>query len=55
MSEDALLNIGEFSLFSRLSVTALRHYDEVGILRPASVDPVTGHRRCSRANAQVQG
>ncbi len=45
MSEDALLNIGEFSLFSRLSVTALRHYDEVGILRPAYVDPATGYRR----------
>jgi DNA-binding transcriptional MerR regulator len=38
-------NIGAFAMASGLSVNALRHYDEIGILRPARVDPVTGYRR----------
>ena len=44
MSEE-LWSIGVFGLVTGLSVTALRHYDEVGVLRLASVDPVTGYRR----------
>jgi DNA-binding transcriptional MerR regulator len=40
-----LLSIGGFALLSGLSVTALRHYDDVGLLRPAYVDPHTGYRR----------
>lgn len=39
------LTIGAFSLVTSLSIVALRHYDEVGLLRPAEVDPVTGYRR----------
>jgi protein phosphatase len=39
-----LLPIGEFSRLSRLTPKALRLYDELGLLRPASVDPVTGYR-----------
>jgi DNA-binding transcriptional MerR regulator len=39
-----LISIGEFADVSRLSVKALRHYDELGLLRPASVDPSTGYR-----------
>jgi len=38
-------NIGAFAMASGLSINALRHYDEIGILRPAQVDPVTGYRR----------
>ncbi|WP_249714112.1 MerR family transcriptional regulator [Rhizomonospora bruguierae] len=45
MSTDHLLSIGGFAIVSGLSITALRHYDEVGILLPACVDPVTGYRR----------
>lgn len=45
MNGGDLLNIGGFSLVSGLSITALRHYDEVGILAPAWVDPSTGYRR----------
>ena len=45
MSTGDLLSIGTFSLFSGLSINALRHYDEVDLLRPASVDPATGYRR----------
>lgn len=45
MSDANLLSIGAFALVTGLSINALRHYDEVGLLRPASVDPVTGYRR----------
>jgi DNA-binding transcriptional MerR regulator/predicted enzyme related to lactoylglutathione lyase len=45
VSDDELLSIGVFALVSGLSINALRHYDEVGLLRPAYVDPVTGYRR----------
>jgi DNA-binding transcriptional MerR regulator len=45
MSHRELLSIGEFSVKTGLSIPALRHYDEVGLLRPARVDPGTGYRR----------
>jgi DNA-binding transcriptional MerR regulator len=45
VSDANLLSIGAFGLVTGLSINALRHYDEVGLLRPASVDPVTGYRR----------
>jgi DNA-binding transcriptional MerR regulator len=45
VSNDNLLGIGGFALLSGLSIHALRHYDEVGLLRPAVVDPATGYRR----------
>ncbi|TDV47052.1 MerR family transcriptional regulator [Actinophytocola oryzae] len=41
----ALLTIGEFARASRLSAKALRLYDELGLLRPAVVDPGNGYRR----------
>lgn len=45
MSSEDLMSIGVFSVRSGLSITALRHYDEVGLLPPAFVDPQTGYRR----------
>jgi DNA-binding transcriptional MerR regulator len=39
-----LLNIGEFSRMTHLSVKALRHYHDVGILEPAAIDPYSGYR-----------
>ena len=39
-----LFRIGEFARFTRVSVKMLRHYDEVGMLRPARVDPATVYR-----------
>ncbi len=45
MSNEDLLTIGAFAILSGLSITALRHYDEVGVLQPAHVDPLTGYRR----------
>jgi protein phosphatase len=40
----AVLTIGEFARASRLSAKALRLYDELGLLTPARVDPVSGYR-----------
>lgn len=39
-----LLTIGAFARASRLSAKALRLYDELGLLRPAHVDPGSGYR-----------
>jgi DNA-binding transcriptional MerR regulator len=39
-----LLNIGEFSKMTHLSVKALRYYHDVGILEPAAIDPHSGYR-----------
>lgn len=39
-----MLKIGDFSLTGRVSVRTLRHYDDLGLLRPARVDPATGYR-----------
>lgn len=36
--------IGRFARLCRLSVKQLRHYDELGLLRPAWVDPDSGYR-----------
>ena len=38
------MGISEFARRSRLSPKALRLYDEMGVLPPARVDPVTGYR-----------
>lgn len=42
---DDLLSIGQFARLAGLSVGALRHYDELDLLRPADVDAFTGYRR----------
>jgi len=39
------LGIGDFSRMTFLSVKALRHYHDIGLLQPADVDPETGYRR----------
>jgi DNA-binding transcriptional MerR regulator len=38
------LTIGDFAEITHLSVKTLRHYHEVGLLEPSSVDPRTGYR-----------
>lgn len=44
--EDVMLKIkiGEFSKLSRISIRMLRHYDEIGLLKPACIDPDSGYR-----------
>jgi DNA-binding transcriptional MerR regulator len=39
-----MYSIGEFARHGRVSVRMLRHYDAIGLLRPACVDPGTGYR-----------
>src|SRR3954464_9090540 len=40
-----LLPIGRVARLAGLSIGALRHYDELDLLRPADVDRFTGYRR----------
>jgi DNA-binding transcriptional MerR regulator len=42
-----MFSIGEFARLGTVSVRTLRHYDEIGLLRPARVDPETGYRSYS--------
>jgi DNA-binding transcriptional MerR regulator len=44
-----LLTIGEFARRSQLGTKALRHYAELGLLRPVEVDAITGYRRYAEA------
>ncbi|GAA3182200.1 MULTISPECIES: MerR family transcriptional regulator [Streptomyces] len=39
-----MFTIGDFARHGRVSVRMLRHYDALGLLRPAHVDPVNGYR-----------
>lgn len=41
---DGLLSIGDFSRMTFLSIKALRHYHDVGLLEPAHVDEHSGYR-----------
>ena len=48
----SLMPIGRFAASVRLSVKALRHYDELGLLAPAFVDAATGYRYYAPAQAR---
>ncbi len=39
-----MFSIGDFARHGRVSVRMLRHYDAIGLLRPARVDAATGYR-----------
>jgi DNA-binding transcriptional MerR regulator len=39
-----MFKIGDFSRVTQVTVKALRHYDDLGLLKPARVDPDTGYR-----------
>src|SRR4051812_33961445 len=40
-----MLNIGEFARLGQVSPRMLRHYDELGLLKPSRADPQTGYRK----------
>ena len=46
-----LMPIGRFAASVRLSIKALRHYDELGLLEPAFVDASSGYRYYAPAQA----
>lgn len=50
-----MLKIGEFSRLSRVSIRMLRHYDEIGLLQPARLDPETGYRYYSEEQLLLAG
>src|SRR5262245_63460928 len=39
-----MFKISEFAKLSRVSVKMLRYYDEIGLLKPAHVDPFSDYR-----------
>ncbi|WP_037602293.1 MerR family transcriptional regulator [Streptacidiphilus rugosus] len=39
-----MFTIGDFAAYGQVSVRMLRHYDALGLLRPARVDPCSGYR-----------
>jgi len=51
--DDDLLSIARFARLAGLSVGALRHYDELDLLRPADIDRFTGYRRYRRAQLET--
>lgn len=44
MAEKELFQIGDVAKMYQLSVGTLRHYEQIGLLRPEKVDPKTGYR-----------
>src|SRR5919204_1754795 len=48
-----LMPIGRFAWCTGLSVKALRHYDELGLLPPARVDRETGYRWYSPEQVEI--
>ena len=42
-----MFKIGEFSKLTQVTIRMLRHYDEIGLLKPAFVDEWTGYRMYS--------
>ena len=40
----ALYKIGLFSQMNKVTIKTLRHYDEIGLLKPAYIDEFTGYR-----------
>src|SRR5581483_9774410 len=39
-----MIKIGEFSKLVQVPVATLRYYDQVGLLKPVAVDPLSGYR-----------
>lgn len=50
---DNRLAIGRFARLTGLSIGALRHYDELDLLRPAEVDRFTGYRYYAQGQVEI--
>lgn len=46
------MKIGEFAEQNQVTTKMLRHYDEMGLLHPAAIDPLTGYRSYTSEQAQ---
>ncbi|HEX2914652.1 MAG TPA: GyrI-like domain-containing protein [Chloroflexia bacterium] len=44
-----MLRIGDFSRMAQVTIVALRHYDQMGLLKPVKIDSETGYRYYSVA------
>lgn len=49
MTDTELISIGAFAELAGLTASALRFYDDAGVLRPHHVDPASGYRFYSRS------
>lgn len=50
-----MIKIGDFSKISHVTVKTLRYYDEMSLLKPVQVDPMTGYRYYAAAQlSQLQ-
>lgn len=49
----SLFSIGRTARLFRLSVSSLRHYEAIGLVRPAWTDPASGYRYYSLAQFEV--
>ncbi|MFI6999485.1 MerR family transcriptional regulator [Nocardia sp. NPDC050175] len=52
MADDGLITIGVLARASGLTASALRFYDDCGLLVPARVDPLTGYRYYTEAQQE---
>ena len=50
-----MLKIGDFSKLSRVSIRMLRHYDEIGLLKPVWIDPESGYRYYAPEQLPIAG
>lgn len=41
---ELVIRIGDFARIGQVSVVTLRHYDDIGLLKPSAVDVATGYR-----------
>ena len=48
-----MLKIGDFSKLTRISIRMLRHYDEIGLLKPDSTDKFTNYRYYSAGQLPI--
>ena len=44
MNKSELFQIGDIAKLFHLSVSSLRHYEAIGLLKPERIDPTTGYR-----------
>ena len=50
-----MFTIGDFARHGRVSARMLRHYDAIGLLRPAHTDPYSGYRYYTAAQLARRG